>query len=126
MILLDTHVLLWLRLGSERLGQQTRQLIETSWQRGNIFVSAISFWEIALLQSKRRIELDENIDVRRRTVIEQGTKEIAVDGKIAIRAVDLNDLHTDPADRIIVSTALEGYQLATSTPGFLNGEVTWN
>ncbi|MCY4095020.1 MAG: type II toxin-antitoxin system VapC family toxin [Gammaproteobacteria bacterium] len=113
MILLDTHVLLWLRFGSERLGKQTRQLIETAWQSGNIFVSAISFWEIALLQQKQRIEFDQNVDVWRRTVIEQGTKEVSVDGKIAIRAVNLSGLHSDAADRIIVSTALEGYQLAT-------------
>ncbi|MCY4129283.1 MAG: type II toxin-antitoxin system VapC family toxin [Gammaproteobacteria bacterium] len=113
MILLDTHVLLWLRFGSERLGQQTRQLIETSWQTGDIFISAISFWEVALLQRKRRIEIAENVDVWRRTVIEQGTKEVPVDGKIAIRAVNLNGLHSDPADRIIVSTALDGYRLAT-------------
>ena len=113
MILLDTHVLLWLRLGSDRLGQQTRQLIEASWQHGDIYVSAITFWEIALLEAKRRVELDEKVDVWRRTVIEQGTKEVPVDGKIAIRAVNLSGLHSDPADRIVVSTALEGYRLAT-------------
>lgn len=113
MILLDTHVLLWLRLGSDRLGQETRQLIEASWQIGNIYVSAITFWEIALLQAKQRVELDEKVDVWRRTVIEQGTKEIPVDGKIGIRAVNLSGLHSDPADRIVVSTALEGYRLAT-------------
>lgn len=113
MILLDTHVLLWLRLGSDRLGKQTKQLIEASWQNGNLYVSAITFWEIAFLNGKRRVELDEKVDVWRRTVIEQGTKEIPVDGKIAIRAVNLNGLHADPADRIIISTAFEGYRLAT-------------
>ena len=113
MILLDTHVLLWLRFGSERLGNQTRHLIETAWEAGNIFVSAISFWEIALLQRKQRVEIAQNVDVWRRTVIEQGTKEVPVDGKIAIRAVEISGLHADPADRILVSTALEGYQLAT-------------
>ncbi len=113
MILLDTHVLLWLRFGSDRLGQQTRRLIEASWQHGDIYVSAISFWEIALLQRKQRVELDQNIGVWRRTVLEQGTKELPVDGKIAIRAVYLAGMHADPADRIVVSTALDGYQLAT-------------
>ena len=66
-----------------------------------------------MLQSKHRVELDENIDIWRRKVIEQGTREIPVDGKIATRAVYLNGLHSDPADRIIVSTALEGYSLIT-------------
>ena len=113
MILLDTHVLLWVRLGSDRIGQQTRQLIEASWQHDNICVSAISFWEIELLQRKHRVELDQDVDVWRRTVLEQGTKELPVNGKIAIRAVYLGGLHADPADRIIVSTALEGFQLAT-------------
>lgn len=113
MILLDTHVLIWLRLGSNRLGYETTELIETAWLSGNIFVSAISFWEIALLQAKHRLTINERAETWRRTVIEQGAKEVAVDGRIAVRAVNLGGLHADPADRIIVSTALDGYRLAT-------------
>ena len=120
MILLDTHVLLWLRFGSQRLGSTTRDLIGVSWQVGDAYVSSISFWEVALLVSKRRLELDESVDRWRRIVIEEGIKEIPVNSKIAVRAVELNGLHADPADRIIVSTALDGYQLLTVDRRMLN------
>ena len=51
MILLDTHVILWLRLGLH-LGQHARTAIDQAWEAGEIAVSAISFWEIALLKSR--------------------------------------------------------------------------
>lgn len=40
--------------------------------------------------------------------------EIPVDGDIGIRAVSLPDLHSDPADRLIVATALDGHRLVTA------------
>ena len=52
MILLDTQVLLWLRLGSSRLGQNARRQIERAWQSDEVGVSAISFWEVAMLKDK--------------------------------------------------------------------------
>ena len=40
--------------------------------------------------------------------------EIPVNGLIAARAGLLPDMHGDPADRLIVATALEGHQLITA------------
>lgn len=45
----------------------------------------------------------------------KGLIEIAVTGDIGIRAATLPDFHKDPADRLIVATALAGgHQLVTS------------
>ena len=52
-------------------------------------------------------------DAWRRENLEQGVVEIPVDGAIAVRAGLLPDLHGDPADRIIIATALEGHRLVT-------------
>ena len=58
-LLLDTHIALWLSSGDERLGQTTRQMIDTAWKEGGrIFLSAVSVWEIAMLVDKGFIELD--------------------------------------------------------------------
>lgn len=66
-------------------------------------------------QQKGRLEIMVGIRQVRENFLRQGLKEIAVSGEIGIRAVSLPDFHKDPADRLIVATALEGdYQLVTA------------
>ena len=122
MILLDTHVLLWLRAGNEILGSTAHMEIDQALQSGNLAVSSISFWEIAMLKRKRRIKISENLDHWYHTQLEQGILEIPVDGAIGLRAASLTNFHADPADRIIVATALEGHRLVTADERILN----WN
>jgi PIN domain nuclease of toxin-antitoxin system len=114
MILLDTHVLLWLLLDDSRLGDQTRQVIYTAWAESEVAVSAITFWEVAMLHEKRRLSLLADIDSWRASLLESGLTEIGVDGRLGIRAAELEDFHADPADRVIVATALEGHRLVTA------------
>ena len=124
-MLLDTHVLLWLRLGDVRLGTGARIEIDRAWQAGQVGVSAISFWEVAMLKDKGRLRFPEDVALWRREQLEQGMVEIAVDGEIGIRAVGLADFHADPADRLIVATALQGHRLVTADQRILDwlGEV---
>ena len=122
MIILDTNALLWHQFGSDRLSSKVRDLIDRSRRREESYLSSISFWEVALLQSKQRIRFDIEIADWRRKVLLEGMQEIPVDGKIALRSVQLDGLPADPADRIIVSTALDGYQLVTTDISILN----WN
>lgn len=114
MIVLDTHVLLWMRLGEDRLGRNARLEIDHAWASEDVAVSAISFWEIAMLQQEGRIRFPEDITLWRRELLDQGTLEIALNGSIAVRAIGLPDFHADPADRMIVATALEGHRLVTA------------
>ena len=115
MILLDTQVLIWMRFGTRQLGRQTRQRIDRALHESDAVVSAISFWEIALLHEKRRLTLLRDIAAWRRTLLQEGLVEIPVDGEIGIRANTLADFHADPADRLIVATALVGgHQLVTA------------
>lgn len=114
MILLDTHVLLWLRVDHARLGAGARRAIERAWRAGEAAVSAISFWEIAVLRARRRIALLQEVETWRRRLFRDGLKEVSVAGEIGIRAAELVDFHGDPADRLIVSTALGGHRLVTA------------
>ena len=54
--LLDTRVLVWLLSDEQQLGTQTRQLIAHAWSNDEAAVSAISFWEVAMLQDKLTFE----------------------------------------------------------------------
>ena len=114
MILLDTHVMLWLRLGERELGATARVEIDRAWQSGEVAVSAISFWGGGHAEGQGPNQIPEDVALWRREQLAQGMFEIAVDGKIGIHAVGLADFHADPADRLIVATALRGHVLATA------------
>lgn len=114
MILLDTHVLIWQEQGDLRLGPQTRRVIARALQEDRVAVSAISFWEVGMRVQKGRLDLLFDLGVWRRDLLDRGLIEIPVDGGIATRAGLLPNIHGDPADRIIVATALEGHQLVTA------------
>lgn len=73
-----------------------------------------------MLKSKSRISLQENLEQWRRVQLEQGMVEIPVDGKIGLSAAGLTDFHPDPADRLIVATALEGHRLVTADKRILD------
>ena len=47
------------------------------------------------------------MDVWRKELLRNELCEIPIDGEIAIRAGGLPDFHGDPADRLIVATALQ-------------------
>ena len=58
-LLLDTHIVLWLDSGDDRLRKSTRALIDGCWLGGGaICMSAVTAWEIALLVDTGRITLD--------------------------------------------------------------------
>ena len=107
MIVLDTHVLAWAANDDRRLGRKTRALIERHWPRGAVAACAMSFWEIALLQARARLELPVAVDRWRDELLASGLVELPVDGWAGIRAVSLGSLGNDPADRLIVATALQ-------------------
>ena len=67
-----------------------------------------------MLVHKGRIRLADDVHTWRREHLEQGVVETPVDGETGIRAVGLTDFHADPADRLIVATALTGHRLVTS------------
>ena len=126
MILLDTHVLIWHEQGNRRLGPRTRREFGGALQEGTAAVSAISFWEVGLRIQKGRLDMITEVAAWRRDLLNQGLIEIPVNGEIAARAGLLEDMHGDPADRLILATALEGHRLVTADerllawPGKLN------
>lgn len=107
MILLDTHVLVWLDEASPRLGGAAIERIDSEFHAGQVMVSAITFWEVGVLVRKGRIRLDMDISVWRKDFMEQGLIELPVTGEIGIKAAGFMQFHGDPADRLIAATALE-------------------
>lgn len=107
MILLDTHVLIWLDEGNEQLGTESLALINEAYHKYELIVAAITFWEVAMLVSKSRIELSMDGLEWRSDLLKSGMLEIPTDGHIGILAAQLDDFHGDPADRLIMATAIK-------------------
>jgi PIN domain nuclease of toxin-antitoxin system len=109
LIVLDTHALLWWVNGGSQLSQQALDAIEHELQAddGEILISAISAWEIALLVEKGRLTLSMSIDDWLDTVDEiDGVRFVAVDVATVVESTRLpGEFHKDPADRMIVALA---------------------
>lgn len=115
-VLLDTHVLIWLVEGLVDLPEESVAMLEEAAASDGLAVSAITFWEVALLHVRDRISLSRPVsEWRRRVLAAPGVLEAPVTGDIGIEAVRLPGvLHPDPADRLLVATArMEGWSLAT-------------
>lgn len=106
MVLLDTHAIMWIAANAPQLGSQASVLALRAVADERLAASAFSFWELALLAKKGRLNLGRPANAFRQFVLDQGIREIPLTGAIGIAAVELPDLHADPADRIIVATAL--------------------
>jgi PIN domain nuclease of toxin-antitoxin system len=106
MIVLDTHAALWATFDTSSLGKRCRRIIGRAAEENQLAISAISFWEIALLIAKQRLRRTDSAEEIRRQIIGAGAAEIAIRGDIAILAAQLEGLHADPADRFIAATAI--------------------
>ena len=105
LILLDTHALIWLDQDDPALGGNARTTADEALRDGALAVSAISFWEVAMLAARGRIAIGLPIFRWRLDLLGSGLIEIALDGQVALAASTLVGLHRDPADRFIVATA---------------------
>lgn len=108
MIVLDTHSWVWWISGDSRLSATAHDAITKAATESQLHISAISAWEVALLVAKGRLEL--TIDVNDWISHSEALpfiRFIPVDHRLAVRSVQLKGyLHNDPADRIIIATAL--------------------
>jgi len=106
-VILDTHTLLWLDRDDPTLGPLARGQIETAWRAGLVAVSAITFWEAAMLHERGRISLPATAERWRADWLQAGLEEIPLDGRIALLSCELEAFHRDPADRFIAATAMQ-------------------
>lgn len=115
MILLDTHAALWLISDNDSLGRQSRRIAQRAAADNQLSISAVSFWEIALLIAKRRLRPPAAALEMRRQILSEGATELPLTGEIAVQAAELDGLHGDPADRFIAATAIvHGATLVTA------------
>src|SRR3990167_7680450 len=106
-LLLDTHVFIWMLNGDSTLPVKVRKTISESLSKGNVYISAISCWEIALLEQKKRIILTEPcLKWINESLLHSGIQILELTPQICVESCTLPDnLHGDPADKIIIASA---------------------
>jgi PIN domain nuclease of toxin-antitoxin system len=114
MILLDTHILIWLLIAPENLAPKAKKAILAARKSGSLALSAISLWEMAWLAQNKRIEVDVSVDSFVKKCASY-VQVLPITPEIAVRSVQFPKSYpNDPQDRIIGATALvEGIRLLT-------------
>jgi PIN domain nuclease of toxin-antitoxin system len=105
-LLLDTHTILWLTEQVPRLGNAARRACDVALTANELAVSTVAFYEAGRLLRRGRVEGPSTLRGWRVQLLSLGVREILVSPEIAMLAAELDDLHGDPLDRIIVATAL--------------------
>jgi PIN domain nuclease of toxin-antitoxin system len=116
-ILLDTCALLWLATGHKNLSNSAKKRIN---QAGLVGVSSISAWEIGLKTTRGELELPEEPEAWfEQILVHHDLRVYEITTRIAFQANRLPWHHRDPADRLILATAmLHGMPIVTSDGNF--------
>ena len=114
MILLDTHILIWLLIAPENLSAKAKKAIVAARKFGPLALSTISLWEIAWLAVNKRVDIDVSVDLFVKKCASY-VQVLPITSEIAVRSVQFPKSYpNDPQDRIIGATAIvEGIRLLT-------------
>src|SRR5450755_145437 len=107
-ILIDTHCWTWSQFGHDHeFSQVGLSTFKQAAVDGILLISVVSVWEVALLQSKRRLHLNMDcLEWVRQALETPGLSLVPLTPEIAVDSTRLpGDMHGDPADRILVATA---------------------
>lgn len=96
-LLIDTHLLIWMRTASAKLEAAEREAITAARRR---YVSIVSLWEIALLQNLGRLPAVEAL-----LEVPRGFELLAIDPLHCATYAVLPQLHRDPFDRMLIAQA---------------------
>jgi PIN domain nuclease of toxin-antitoxin system len=100
--LLDTHTFLWWNLGDAQLSHHASTIISDG--SNEIFLSAVSAWEIAIKVAKRRLTIpDEPVRFVPSRMQLHGFQPLAIQIHHATRVYELPMYHSDPFDRLLIA-----------------------
>ena len=126
MLLLDTHVLVWLAAQPRKLSRPAASAIRHSIRSGGIAIASISLWELSALFARGRLQGRGTVESSVERLV-TATRVIVKDLTISIAAIASQlppDFPADPADRLIAATAqAEGLTLVTADAPILDSKL---
>ncbi|MCF6318848.1 MAG: type II toxin-antitoxin system VapC family toxin [Proteobacteria bacterium] len=89
-VLLDTHALLWWLADNPSLGMKSREIISD--ERNDVFVSAVSTWEISIKKNKELLKAPDDIDA---IVEDEGFSKLVISLLVSFRVKTFAFRRTD-------------------------------
>jgi PIN domain nuclease of toxin-antitoxin system len=112
-LLLDTHLLLWVASGGDRLPAETIARIQD--EDADLMFSAASIWEVAIKSALGKPDFGVDPNVLRRELLDNGYEELPIIGAHAAQVARLPPIHKDPFDRLLIAQAtVEGITLLSA------------
>ena len=102
--LFDTHALHFWAM-QEAVSEEYVRFFDRQAQQGNLYISSVSFWEIALLVKKERIELSDIYAWKNALLSNTNIRLIDPTATEMIDSTLLPDHHKDPFDRLLIAQA---------------------
>jgi PIN domain nuclease of toxin-antitoxin system len=103
-LLLDTHSLIWLLEGDEKLSPIALQAIQSP--LNTPFISSASLWEIAIKISIEKLSMESSYEDLTTLIWENGIEILPLDFEHYVEVIGLPFHHKDPFDRIIIAQAI--------------------
>ena len=100
-LLLDTHFLLWIANGDQRLTAKAKKIISAA---DAVYMSAASIWEISIKVSVGKLAVD--VDALTESLLTAGLLELPVSIEHGKALKALPPVHRDPFDRMLVAQAM--------------------
>lgn len=111
--LFDTHSLIFWD-NKESVSKDYIQFFDKQDQQGNLYVSSISFWEIALLLKKDKLEIEDIHTWKDELLKNTNLRLIHPSETELIDSTFLPDIHNDPFDRVLIAqTNQNNFKLVT-------------
>ena len=110
MILLDTHVLLWLAIEPKKLSKAATHAIRRAARSGGLCIASITLLELAVLFARGRVRSAGTVAQSLAELADRTSVQVQeITPAIAAMAAQFGaNAPSDPADRLIMATALEG------------------
>jgi PIN domain nuclease of toxin-antitoxin system len=126
MFVADTHIIIWDALKQDKLSVMAREALDMADRSDGIVLCDISFWEIAMLVAKKRVEIGVSyLDFIDLVLTARNITVQPITPRIADIVTTLpEEITYDPADRLIAATALSlGIPLITADKNLADSEV---
>jgi PIN domain nuclease of toxin-antitoxin system len=106
-IVLDTHIVLWLVLNPQKLSRPATRAIRRAEREGGVAIASITLWEIAQLVDEGRVRVHGSTERFLDSLCESpGLVVLDITPEVAALAFQFPaGLPKDPADRLIAATA---------------------
>jgi PIN domain nuclease of toxin-antitoxin system len=116
-LLLDSNILIYAAQG--KLSKEIAELI--THENNRLFYSVASYWEVTIKYKSGKLALPVGPWVLFDGLLDNGYREVALEGRHVYTLGSLADIHKDPFDRIMVAQAITEDMLFLTTDELLGG-----